>query len=111
LSACAQFLEVAPELVWLFAIPNGGDRNIAVAANLKAEGVKSGVADLLLPVARYGYHGFFIEMKNSTGRQSSQQITFQEFVSRQGYLYGCFNNWRPAFHALCWYLDIKQTRF
>jgi endo-beta-N-acetylglucosaminidase D len=104
-------VEVAPELVWLFAIPNGGDRNIAVAGNLKAEGVKSGVADLLLPVARYGYHGFFIEMKNHRGVQSTAQKKFEQFVCEQKYLYAVFNNWRPAFHALCWYLDIKQIRF
>jgi hypothetical protein len=111
LSACAQFIEVAPELIWLFAIPNGGDRNRIVAANLKAEGVKSGVADLLLPVARQGYHGFFIEMKNARGQQSTSQKDFEAFVSREGYLYAVFNHWRPAFRALCWYLNIDQNRF
>ena len=30
----------------IFAIPNGGQRHKAVAAKLKAEGVKSGVPDL-----------------------------------------------------------------
>lgn len=111
LSCCAQFTNVAPELTWLFAIPNGGDRNPVVAANLKAEGVKPGVADLLLPTARKGYHGFFIEMKNATGIQSTKQKEFEQYSTAQGYLYAVFNNWRPAFHALCWYLDIKQNKF
>jgi hypothetical protein len=82
-----------------------------VAANLKTEGVKPGVADLMLPVARQGYFGFFLEMKNARGQQSTSQKDFEAFVSRQGYLYGCFNNWRPAFKALCWYLNIQQNRF
>ena len=43
-----------PELDLLFAIPNGGLRNIRVARKLKSEGVKPGVSDLFLPVARKG---------------------------------------------------------
>ena len=34
-----------PELALLFAIPNGGHRHKAVAAKLKAEGVRAGVPD------------------------------------------------------------------
>jgi hypothetical protein len=52
-----------PELDLLYAIPNGGKRDIAVAVALKAEGVKSGIPDLCLPVARGGYHGLYVEMK------------------------------------------------
>ena len=35
----------------LFAIPNGGKRNISTAKRLKSEGVVPGVADLFLAVA------------------------------------------------------------
>ena len=52
-----------PELNCMFAIPNGGLRNPVVARKLKAEGVKSGVSDIFLSVARGGYHGLYIEMK------------------------------------------------
>src|ERR1700757_1581898 len=107
LSAVAQIVEFDPSLKWFFAIPNGGDRNRVVAANLKAEGVKPGVADLMLPVARRGYHGFFVEMKSSIGQQSAAQKQFQQFVESQGYLYAVFHDWRSAFDALCWYLDIN----
>lgn len=55
------------ELTLLFAVPNGGQRHKAVAAKLKAEGVKSGVPDVMLPVARGGYHGLFVEMKRANG--------------------------------------------
>jgi hypothetical protein len=37
-----------PVLKLLYAVPNGGDRNINVARKLKAEGVLAGVADLCL---------------------------------------------------------------
>ena len=37
-----------PELALMYAIPNGGHRHKAVAAGLKAEGVKRGVPDVCL---------------------------------------------------------------
>ena len=48
-----------PELNCMFAIPNGGLRNPVVARKLKAEGVKSGVSDIFLSVARGGYHNLY----------------------------------------------------
>lgn len=41
-----------PEIELLYHIPNGGSRNKLEAANLKRQGVKAGVPDLCLPVAR-----------------------------------------------------------
>jgi len=77
-----------PELRWLFAIPNGGGRSAIQGARLKAEGVKPGVSDLMLPVARKGYHGLFIEMKKAKILPSSvrpEQKEFLEFVLDNGY--------------------------
>jgi hypothetical protein len=95
-----------PELVWLFSIPNGGERGVANAARLKAEGVKSGVSDLCLPVPRRGYHGFFIEMKKpgKLSGESANQKKFGAFVTENGYLYACIDNWIDAAKALAWYL-------
>ena len=52
-----------PELAALYAIPNGGNRHPAVGAKLKAEGVRRGVPDLHLPVARGGFHSLYLETK------------------------------------------------
>ena len=57
-----------PELALLYAIPNGGNRHIATAMKLKAEGVRSGVPDLHLPVSRQGFHALYIEMKKMSMR-------------------------------------------
>lgn len=57
-----------PELALLYAIPNGGNRHIATAMKLKAEGVRSGVPDLHLPVARQGFNSLYIEMKKTSMR-------------------------------------------
>lgn len=70
----------------LFAIPNGGKRHRATATQLKREGVRAGVPDLMLPVARRGYHGLFIEMKRIRGSQTSkEQKDWHSFLREQGY--------------------------
>jgi hypothetical protein len=60
-------------LKWLFAIPNGGDRNVTVAGKLKAEGVKKGVSDLFLSVPVGDFHGLYIEMKRPEDKARGQR--------------------------------------
>ena len=52
----------------IFAIPNGGARNISTAARLKAEGVVKGVPDLFVPAWE-----LWIEMKRVKGGAVSQE--------------------------------------
>lgn len=93
-----------PELEWCFAIPNGGQRDPKSAAAMKAEGVKSGVHDIMLPVARRGYKGLFIEAKNATGKPSEKQLAFKLFVEYQGYFSHIVNEKT----ALNCYLSMKK---
>lgn len=71
----------------LIAIPNGGSRNIIEAANLKKQGVVSGVSDLILFQQRGGYGALCIEMKTKTGKQSTSQIEWQIEAEKNGYKY------------------------
>lgn len=71
----------------LFAIPNGGSRNVIEAVRLKKEGVVAGVADLLLLKGNSEYHGLFIEMKIGDGEQSDSQITFEKYCFENKYQY------------------------
>lgn len=76
-----------PELALLFHIPNGADRHPAVAAKLKRQGVKAGVPDLFLPVARGGWHGLWVEMKRRKGgRLSEDQKAWIEALTEQKYM-------------------------
>ena len=61
-----------PELRMLHHVPNGGYRNQIEARNLKLQGVKAGVPDLVLPVARGGYFGLYIELKADKNCKTSK---------------------------------------
>ncbi len=53
---------------------------------MKAEGMRSGVPDLFLPVARKGYHGMFIELKRRRGGVvSKDQQQWLDDLREQGY--------------------------
>lgn len=93
-----------PELALLHHIPNGGRRDAIEARHLKQQGVKAGVPDLFLPVARGGYHGLFIEMKTESGRTSLSQEWWIEQLSKQGYLCIVCQGWKPAVEALEGYM-------
>ena len=77
-----------PELKWFHAIPNGGQRNKAVAAKLKAEGVQRGIPDAFLPYPANGKHGLYIEFKNGTNKLTPEQKEFLETAEQNGYAVG-----------------------
>lgn len=103
----SQNLQYYPELKWMYAIPNGGERNVAVAGRLKAEGVKCGVSDICLPVSCMGFHGMYIEMKKPGGRESAEQKEFATFLRAQGYYYECCDHWEKARDSLIAYMSLK----
>lgn len=86
-----------PELSLLHAIPNGGQRSPRTAGMLKAEGVKPGVPDIFLPVARCGYHGLYIELKRRKGgRVSVEQRKWLVALEREGYCCRVCHGWDEA---------------
>jgi hypothetical protein len=80
--AVAQHLRTraVPGMVW-FHVPNGGLRTKREAALLKAMGVRSGVADLIL------FHGgklYALEIKAPGGRATEAQLQFLSDIDRAG---------------------------
>lgn len=121
-------------LEWFHAVPNGGSRGsdkrsaMIAGANMKSEGVKTGVYDLCLPVARCGYHSFYIEMKKPgtirrapdgsvmVGRdgklmdgRSDEQVRFGDWIASEGSLGAVFDSWGEALKALMWYLGFEHS--
>lgn len=79
----ANYEKYIPELKLLHHIPNEGKRTNG--AVLKAAGMKAGIPDISLPVARQGFHGLYIEMKFGDGKTTKAQKDFMELLQQQGY--------------------------
>lgn len=109
-----------PELKWIHHIPNGGSRGNDVrsqqirGARLKAEGVRSGVSDICLPVKRGNCSGLYIEMKKpslkpkrstSKGGCSDEQIEFGAFVQSQGFGFVVCYTWLEARDVIIDYMN------
>lgn len=92
----------------IFHIPNGGSRDKREAANLKRQGVKPGVPDLFVPVARGGWHGLFVEMKTAKGRVSPKQREWLELLSAQGYLAKVCRGADEAIRVIGAYMSLRH---
>jgi len=94
-----------------FHIANGGMRHKSTAGRMKAAGVKPGVPDIFVPVASYGYHGLFIELKSLKKgvKLSSAQINKGYKLAEQGYAMVVCNGWRSALKTIIKYLPKKES--
>lgn len=76
-----------PELKLLYHIPNEGKRSRITGARMKAEGLRSGVPDICLPVPRGEHHGLYIELKRRRNSKVTQkQLEWIEDLVAQGYV-------------------------
>ena len=97
-----------PILRMLFAIPNGGWRgkprklrNVTLpptaAVKAKAEGVKPGVPDYLMPARNGAIHGLAVELKAEGGRLEPEQREWLAALQSQGWrcvvAYGADEAW------------------
>lgn len=70
----------------IYAIPNGANKSFASAEKFRKEGLRAGMPDLCLPVARGGFYGLYIELKRIKGGVVSrdQKMLIEELQS-EGY--------------------------
>lgn len=97
----------------IYHVPNGGHRLKAVAAKLKAQGVKAGVPDLVLPMARGGYFGLYIEFKAKPpfdAEVSANQHAYINKLTAQGYLAVVCRGHIDALETIRAYLLLPPTR-
>ena len=84
--AIMQFLDRAlPSSCYAFAVPNGGNRSAVTGAILKREGVKAGVADIV--VLRNPGLCALIEVKTAKGSLSNSQKAFRDWCAANGFPY------------------------
>lgn len=93
-----------PELKYLHHVPNERQCSPAAGRLLKLEGVRRGVPDLHLPVARRGYHGLYIEMKTEGGKASPEQDWWIEGLNAVGNYAEVCHGWERAVLVLEWYM-------
>jgi hypothetical protein len=94
----------------LYAIANAGaGGQKGQGGKLKAEGVRKGVPDLKLPVARGGYFGLYIEMKVGDNKPTREQWEWIEDLRTEGYkvvvCWGC----EEALVAITEYMALPPT--
>lgn len=95
-----------PELALMFHIPNEGKRSGRTGAELIRQGLKRGVPDVFLPVARGGKHGLFIEMKRVKGStMSKDQREWCDKLREQGYVAEICYGWENAANTIRKYLE------
>jgi hypothetical protein len=100
-----------PDFAKAFAVPNGGFRHIRTAGRLKAEGVKPGIPDVLILVARCGFLGLMIEMKRPGGSLSPSQADWQFTFTKDGFKVVLATTWQQAREHICTYFELDPTQF
>jgi len=87
-----KWFELQYPKVKIFAIPNGGNRNVVTATMLKAEGVRKGVPDLFIPAWQ-----MWIEMKRvKGGKLSPEQKVWIDYLNECDYLAVVANGFEEA---------------
>ena len=96
---------------YLYHVPLGGKRNAKEAARMKGQGVRSGVHDYHLPVARGCYHGLWIELKPDVKgyypTPTKDQLEWRDKMRDQGYAAFIIKGWENAIAVMLMYIDLK----
>lgn len=99
-----------PEILLAYAVPNAAKRGRKLSAYMKAEGLKAGVPDVVIPIPNHLYHGLYIEMKRIDGGQglSEDQEHYIKNLNDLGYLAVRCNGYVEARQVVMDYLRIKE---
>jgi hypothetical protein len=114
------YLPALPNSLWhllpmVHAIPSGGARDVVTAGRLKAEGVRPGIPDVHVPVARFHYHSLYIEFKkperqnSRDGGMSPAQVKMKHMLEAEGNLVTVAYGHLHATSILTWYLTEARA--
>ena len=93
-----------------FAIPNAGKRTVRVASMMKAEGLREGVLDWILPVKSHGFGCLVIEFK-VPGKASlkDQQAEQHDLHVKHGNLVAVCTDAEAAIRTVKGYLEMEEV--
>lgn len=102
---CGQY----PPLEFMFAVPNGFYGDSGQKAKMKAEGLRTGVPDIMLPFHNTftHYSGCFIEMKVKKNKADADQIRYIDYLRSAGYYVAICYSWEEARDTLINYLEDR----
>lgn len=94
-----------PELRLMYHIPNEGKRSVTTGRRMRLEGLRSGVPDICIPVARGGYSALYVEMKRRKGgRVSDEQKRWLNDLNAAGNAAIVCRGWEEAAERIVEYL-------
>ena len=92
-----------------FAVPNGANTGQRQGAYMKAEGLKSGVPDIMMMVPGGGFHGLCIEYKTEKGRPSPAQLEWLDKLGGAGYMAAMCKGLDAAMETINSYLKLDSV--
>lgn len=99
-----------PELMLIYAVPNGGHRHAAVAAKLKAAGVLASVPDIHLPVQRGPFLTLYVELKRPGNYPTPAQRFMHDQLAQAGHaVFVCYGV-EEAAQVILGYLALPKNR-
>lgn len=98
-----------PELRLMYHVPNEGKRSVVAGNRLKQAGLKPGVPDIVLPVARGGYIGLYIELKYGRNQTTDNQKVWLRDLRCQHHLTAVCYGWEQAKDLIETYMKLPPT--
>lgn len=98
---------IHPVLKLVFAVPNAGKRGFQVAARMKAEGLISGVPDVLFPAPRNGFTGLAMEFKRPGETPTENQLDFMDGLLKENWLVVVVTDSEAAIRTIRDYLGLR----
>lgn len=111
LFAWSEIARLIPEykgIELMYHIPNEGKRSNYTGGKMKKEGMKNGVSDICLPLAKGCYHGFYIEMKYGNNKLTDEQRYFLKGVKNQGYATAVCYSAEEAIRKIQLYFKLSE---
>lgn len=105
-----QWAEIAaynyPELKTMYHVPNEGKRSKISGSRFKQMGLRSGVPDIILPVAHGGYIGLAIEMKYGRNTLTDNQRKWLDMLKKAGHMTAVCYSFDEAKNVILKYLGM-----